>query len=237
MPGGFSRPRRRLRGATFAFSGPRHIHRSLRAKKQDNKRRSFCVVWDTRKTGKPALRAYEEAFSRRPARPRVPRRKVAARPRRKSSRPAPPRVTRRKAAARPGPARPAGKAAAWRFCALPWRSPSGEVGFRASPWRSPSGGVGFRTSPWRIPSSEVGFRASPWRSPSDGVGFCASPWEREGRVRFLHIDSRRPPRPLAKISAKLPTGGIPPKNKKNARKIWRVKKSTCPCGQVSQILR
>ena len=49
-------------GATFAFSGPRHIHRSLRAKKQDNKRRSFCVVWDTRKTGKPALRAYEEAL-------------------------------------------------------------------------------------------------------------------------------------------------------------------------------
>ena len=62
MPGGFSRPRRRLRGATFAFSGPRHIHRSFRAKKQDNKRRSFCVVWDTRKTGKPALRAYEEAL-------------------------------------------------------------------------------------------------------------------------------------------------------------------------------
>ena len=82
MPGGFSRPRRRLRGgATFAFSGPRHIHRSFRAKKQDNKRRSFCVVWDTRKTGKPALRAYKEAFSRRTARPRVPRRKVAARPR------------------------------------------------------------------------------------------------------------------------------------------------------------
>ena len=159
----------------------------------------------------------KKPFSRRPARPRVPRRKAAARRFRAS-------LWRS----------PSGKVG---FRASPWRSPSGKVGFHASPWRSPSGEVGFRASPWRSPSGGVGFRASLWRSPSAEVGFCALPCEREGRVRFLHIDSRRPPRPLAKISAKLPTGGIPPKNKKNARKIWRVKKSTCPCGQVPQILR
>ena len=115
------------------------------------------------KRASPPYAHMKKPFSRRPARPRVPRRKAAAR----------------------------------RFRASLWRSPSGKVGFRASPWRSPSGEVGFHASPWRSPSGKVGFRASLWRSPSGGVGFRALPCEREGRVRFLHIDSRRPPRPLA----------------------------------------